>query len=86
MVWVAIVNGRNKKPKYVVTRKTAKHQSYLRYCRLHIALLILLIMGIVRVISTGIALEHSIFLVAAIYWSIRLVDVMRLALYQPQTN
>lgn len=85
MVWVAIVNGRNKKPKYVVTRKTAKHQSYLRYCRLHIALLILLIMGIVRVVSTGIALEHSIFLVAAIYWSIRLVDVMRLALYQPQT-
>ncbi|MDB9317734.1 AMP-binding protein [Nodularia spumigena] len=86
MVWVAIVNGRNKKPKYVVTRKTAKHQSYLRYCRLHIALLILLIMGIVRVVSTGIALEHSIFLVAAIYWSIRLIDVMRLALYQPQTN
>ncbi|MBO1052843.1 MAG: glycosyltransferase [Dolichospermum sp. DET50] len=86
MVWVAIVNGRNKKPKYVVTRKTAKHQSYLHYCRLHIALLILLIMGIVRVVSTGIALEHSIFLVAAIYWSIRLVDVMRLALYQPQTN
>jgi cellulose synthase (UDP-forming) len=85
MIWVAIVNGRDKKPKYVVTRKTAKHQSYLRYCRLHIALLVLLLIGIVRAISTGIALENSIllFFVSAIYWSIRLVNVIRLALYQP---
>lgn len=84
MIWVTIVNGRNKKPKYIVTRKTAKHQSYLRYCRLHIALLILLLIGLVRALIAGIALEHSIFFVAAIYWSIRLVDVMRLALYQPR--
>lgn len=86
MVWVAIVNGKNKKPKYVVTRKTAKYQSYLRYCRLHIALLVLLLIGLVRALIAGIALEHGIFFVAAVYWSIRLVDVMRLALYQPRSQ
>ncbi|MDP5018651.1 glycosyltransferase [Anabaena sp. UHCC 0187] len=84
MIGVAIMNGKNKKPKYVVTRKTAKYQSYLHYCQFHAALLVLLLLGLVRVLITGIVLEHSIFFVAAIYWSIRLVDVMRLALYQPR--
>ncbi|MFM6199575.1 MAG: hypothetical protein ACKPE1_10605, partial [Dolichospermum sp.] len=79
---VALVNGKNKKPKYVITRKTAKYESYLRYCVFHIALLILLVMGISRVLITGTVGEHGIFFLAAIYSSIRIINVIRLALYQ----
>ena len=82
MIWVALVNGKNKKPKYVITRKTAKYESYLRYCVFHIALLILLVMGISQVLITGTAGEQGIFFVAVIYWSIRIINVIRLALYQ----
>lgn len=82
MIWVALVNGKNKKPKYVITRKTAKYESYLRYCVFHIALLILLVMGISRVLITGTVGEHGIFFLAAIYSSIRIINVIRLALYQ----
>ena len=84
MIWVAIVNGKDKKPKYIVTRKTAQHQSYLRYCRWHIVLLILLFIGILRVSISGTIPEHSILFAAAIYWSIRILDVLGLALYQPR--
>ena len=84
MIWVAIVNGKDKKPKYIVTRKTAQHQSYLRYCRWHIVLLILLFIGIFRVSVAGTIPEHSILFAAAIYWSLRIIDVLGLALYQPR--
>ncbi|MGB3240254.1 MAG: glycosyltransferase [Geitlerinemataceae cyanobacterium] len=84
MIWVAIVNGKDKKPKYVVTRKTAQHQSYLRYCRSHLVLFSLLVIGIFRVAIAGTVPEHSIFFGAAIYGSLRILDVLRLALYQPR--
>lgn len=84
MIWVAVVNGKDKKPKYVVTRKTAQYQSYLRYCRSHILLLVLLVIGIIRVSISGTVPEHSILFAGAIYWSIRILDVLRLALYRPR--
>lgn len=84
MIWVAIVNGKDKKPQYVVTRKTAQYQSYLRYCRSHILLLILLVIGILRVSIAGTVPEHSLLFFGAIYWSIRILDVLRLGLYQPR--
>jgi len=84
MIWVTLINGKEKKPKYVVTRKTAKHESYLRYCGWHIGLLVLLIIGILKTLLTGTIAIQGIVFIAALYWSFRFIGVINLALYRPK--
>ncbi len=84
MVGLAIKNGKHKKPKYIVTRKTAIHKSYLNLCYPHVLLLIFFIISITMGLFNNISGQQNLIFIVIIYWSLNLIGVIRLALYQPK--
>jgi hypothetical protein len=83
MAWLTIVNGKAKKPHYVVTRKTSQHQFHLDHCRFHILWFVFILIGIMRSIVTSTAIHQGLFFITAILWELRLIAVISLAFYKP---